>query len=767
MVAASLASSLLLLGAASSVGATPLIGPISAAAGDTLRGTLADSAGKPIAGAVVRLEELGRSTTSSSDGSFRLADVPAGRYTLVVRRVGYAPVAQQIQLPTTAPVTVAMRETTLRLEPVIVTAARGPSDPLNTPLPVEWMEGERLRREHEVSLAQAIDGLPGVRNLSTGEQVGKPIIRGLTGPRVLTLDNGNRLEDYSWSDEDGPSVDSRLAERIEVIRGPASVMYGSEAIGGVINVISDDVPDARGQSSFTRGAAEMYGATNNSEFGGVLRAEGASGAFGWRGTLIGRTAGNFHTPTGNEQTPTGNIFDTGYYTVNGEAAIGVHGERSSGSLRYSRYGGEFGLLDGPPEEADDSEGPLRKLKDDRVQGDGNWLLSNSMRLEVKGQWQRHSLTEVVGDSRVGDEQPIFDLLLNTFSADVLAHHGNGTWLAGTVGLSGLYQDNTTSGVAPLIPDARTGGGALFAFEQATFGKWGFLVGARGDVRHYSTDPNETLQLGAESHTISAFTAHGGVVYRPAEGLALAANVGRSFRAPTLYELYTNGPHLGEDRFEVGIPDAKPEYGFNTDLALKWERSRFRGNIGVYRNQITNYLYIQNTGDSATFIDPESGEEEQLPKYQYIQTQKALLYGVDAGAELEALRFLTLRGRFDYVYGENSTASEPLPLMPPVRGDLEAELHTTRSAGAHYSYLNIGTTVVGNQTRLGPFDEPTSSYALLNMGGGISRMFRGRMYYLDVRVKNVLDKKYSDYLSRYKTFAYEPGTNFIFRLSTGL
>ena len=741
---------------------------LPAAPADTLRGTLTDTAGRPIPNATVRISELERGTTTAADGSFRFVDVPAGRYTIVVRRVGYAPVARAVDVAAgVTSLALTLRESSLRLQPVIVTAARGASDPLSTPLPVETMSGERLRREQEVSLAQALDGLPGVRDLSTGQQVGKPMIRGLSGPRVLVLDNGNRLEDYSWSDEDGPSVDSRLAERIEVIRGPASVMYGSDAMGGVINVVPDPLPDARGQAPFVRGAADTYAATNNGEVGGLLRAEGASGKFGWRATVIGRTAGNFHTPTGNDSTPTGDIYDTGYHTVNGEAAIGIHGERASGSIRYSRYGGDFGILDGPPVPEDNTEGPLRKLQDDRLQGQGSWILSDNLRLEVKSQWQRHSLIEVTGDARIGDAQPNFDLLLNTFTTDVMVHHARDGRLTGTVGVSGMYQDNNTTGVAPLVPDARTAGGAIFAFEQGTFGRWTILLGARGDVRHVAADSNATLHLGDQSRNNSAFTAHAGAVYHLAEHLALAANVGRSFRVPTLFELFTNGPHLGEDRYEIGLPSARPEIGLNSDLSLKWETPRFRGEIGVYRNQIDHYIYIQNTDTTATFLDPDSRETTSLPAYQYIQTQRALLAGVDAGVEVEATRNVTLRGRFDYVYGQNSSAHEPLPFMPPVRGDIEAQLHTTALQSGRGGYVALGTELVGRQTRLNPFDDPTAGYQLLNVSAGMSRLLGGRIVYLDLRVRNALDTKYNDFLSRYKTFAYEPGRNVIIRLSTGL
>ena len=414
---------------------------------DTLRGTVVDTAGHPLTAATVSVAELGLTLVTKADGMFRVAELPTGRYTLVVRRLGYAPIVATAAVPG-LPLALVLRPSALHLDAVTVTATRSAISPLASPLPTAELSGEQLRRAHEVSLAHALDQIPGVRTLSTGEQVGKPVIRGLTGPRVLVLDNGQRLEDYSWSDEDGPSVDARLAERVELIRGPASVLYGSDAIGGVINVIPNDVPDGRGRPAFMRGAAELYGATNNNEVGTVLRAEGASGRFGWSVTGIGRRADNFHTPPGNDSTPTGDIYNTAFHAINGEAVAGLHGDRGSVTLRYTRYGGSFGLLDGPPVPADNTDGPLRRLSDNRLQLASNSVIGG-VRLETKSQWQRHSLQEVSDQSRNGDSTPNFDLLLNTYSTDVLLHHSSPGGLTGTVGVSGLYQDNQTRGLEPL------------------------------------------------------------------------------------------------------------------------------------------------------------------------------------------------------------------------------------------------------------------------------------------------------------------------------
>ncbi|HKW41121.1 MAG TPA: TonB-dependent receptor [Gemmatimonadales bacterium] len=727
----------------------------SLAARDTLHGTVADTAGRPLAAATVSVAELGLTAVTQTDGAFRFADLPSGRYTVVVRMLGYAPTVASATVAG-PPLRLVLRPTILHLEAVTVTATRSAIAPLTSPLPTAELADERMRRFHEVSLAHALDQLPGVRTLSTGEQVGKPVIRGLTGPRVLVLDNGQRLEDYSWSDEDGPSADARLAERVEVVRGPASVLYGSDAIGGVINVIPTEVPDGRGRAAFARGALELYGATNNSELGTVLRAQGANGRFGWNVKGIGRRADNFHTPTGNDSTPTGDIYNTAFHAINGEAAVGWHGDRTAVTLRYTRYGGAFGLLDGPPVPADNTNGPLRRLSDNRLQLATNSVIG-SLRLETKSQWQRHSLQEVSDQSRNGDSTPNFDLLLNTYSTDVLLHHASSDRLTGTVGVSAVYQDNQTRGVEPLVPAARTVGGAVFALETASLARWTLMVGARGDLRHLSADSNAALGMSAQTRDAAAFTANVGLAYRAAPGLALGANVGRAFRAPTLFELFTNGPHLGEDRYEIGLPSARPEVSFNTDVSVRWRGSRVRGELAAYRNQIDSYLYIAPTGTT----DPGSG----LAVYRYRQA-RAVLLGAEAGAEVAATNTLALRARLDAVRGTNGETHEPLPLTPAPRADLEAEWHATGLRWAERLYLSAGLQAVTRQTRLGPFDEQTPAYQLLNFGAGLEQTVGGRLVSLDVRVRNATNTRYTDFLSRYKLFAYGEGRNVVVRLSIG-
>src|SRR5205814_1358233 len=214
--------------------------------GDTLSGRVADPDGNAVAAATVTVVELHRVALTQADGGYRFTDLPPGRFTITVRAFGFAPVARKVTVHGATTKSVTLSRTSIWVEPVTVTATRAPLAAGLSPLPTEALSEDRLRREQSVSLAQALANLPGINALTTGQQMGKPVIRGLTGPRVLVLEDGSRLEDYSWSDEDGPSVDARLMQRVEVIRGQARVLYGSDALGGVGNVIPEELPDANG-----------------------------------------------------------------------------------------------------------------------------------------------------------------------------------------------------------------------------------------------------------------------------------------------------------------------------------------------------------------------------------------------------------------------------------------------------------------------------------------------------------------------------------------
>src|SRR5216117_2173758 len=532
---------------------------------DTVTGRVVDNGGQAVPQAIVEITELGRSVTATDAGAFRIELAP-GRYTLAVRRHGFAPAVREISVGAgqAAPVLeIVLVPSAFRLEPVTVTATRQALASENSPLPASALAGDELRQTEGVSLAQVVEALPGARTISTGAQIGKPVIRGFSGPRVLVLENGSRLEDYSWSDEDGPSVETAFVRRVELIRGPASVLYGSDAVGGVINVIPDELPDAAGGSGFMHTGFALTGASNNIEVGAGARVEGARGNFGWRVNAIGRGSSNLHTPAGE-------LDNTGFGAFNGEAAAGWRWPSGSDlAVRVIHYGGEFKLLEAnaPPGE---TGGPERKAADERIQITGQRPVG-AWRLEAKGQLQRHSLIEVADDS-TGTESEQFNLLLQTASLDLLAHQGGIT-----LGITGVGQGNDASGREPIVPNGSILSGAAFALGQwaRSDGRWTMLAGARADLRRLSVERDDSLGVVAQDRLSHALSTNVGFVFAPANGWALRLNGGRAWRAPTLFELFANGPHIGEARFERGDSTLKPEHSVGVDFGVRWSGRRAR------------------------------------------------------------------------------------------------------------------------------------------------------------------------------------------------
>ena len=722
-------------------------------------GRVIDRVGMPVARATVSIVEINQATTTDSAGRFRFNSVPAGTMTISARHLGYTPVASTVVVGT-APVTVelVLPSGVQRVEPVNVTATRAPSAPLTAPLSTSVLTGPEVDREGGVSLAHSVARLPGVRNVSTGQEIGKPMIRGLFGPRILVLADGSRLEDYSWSDEDGPSIDARLADRIEVIRGPASVLYGSDALSGVVNVIPADVPFAAGNEHVRNAAGEAYVASNNVELGSALMAEGAQSNYGWRVMGTGRYSQNY-------QTPTGTMPNSSFWAFNGDGAFGIRGDRSNTTLRAAHYGGEFHLLETTgPEQGDPNGGPVRQVTDDRLQA-VNEYSAGGMRLETKAQFQRHSLAEVSDDCvpepgqttcvKVKD-QKTFGLVLNTGTLDVLAHHGGNGALSGTIGVSGLVQGSSSAGPIFLVPSATINSGAAFAFEQLTVGPVDFVAGARVDSRHMSSDAQQQINRAADSRSWTAGSGDAGIVFHPVSQLAVVANYGTGWRSPTLFDLYANGPNLAEARYEIGDPSLRTERSRNLEGDVRWASERLRADVAVYQNTVDNFI----------FTTPTSTTQNGLQVFRHEQSD-ARLTGMDATVEGRVTDRLTLRASHDFVNGDERPSGTPLPLMPPPRTTLGAELGLGRIGSWRDISVGSDVEIDRTQTRLNPNDFATKGYTLLNFDASATHRWRSRPVRLDLGVRNALNTTYRDYLSRFKTFADAPGINIVLKASAGV
>jgi iron complex outermembrane recepter protein len=715
-------------------------------------GTVSDSSNKPIQDARVALVELRRLSMTGPEGRFSFPGVAPGVYHLSISAIGFAPQLERVAVADTDVVLdIGLRPSVVELEALQVTASPNATTLLNSPQPVSALGGDELRQAQAPSLGETIQALPGVRSLSTGTGIGKPVIRGLTSNRVLIVADGQRLETQQWGDEHSPNVETEDAERVEVIRGPASVLYGSDALGGVINVVPKELPDAIGRSGYVDGHVSTTYSTNNRQPDGTFALEGAQGGLGVRASVTGRTSDDIRTPAGA-------LFNSGNRAVGGSGAVGYRGGWGSVNASYSHRDERLEIHEDPAEDPEAT--PLQRIGEDRGKV-GLTLPFGNSRLEADAGFERNRRREF---EEADATDVALGLLSKTYTANVHFHHAPlGRW-AGAVGVSGLYNSFDKFGEETLIPNTTVKTGGAYVFEQAEYGRWNLSIGGRYDYRRLDAEADAELGNTAQRRTYNSVTGNVGVLYHLTEPLALVLNVGRGFRAPSSFDLFANGVHEGTVAFERGNPDLKNEHSLNTDLAFRVQTSTVRAEIGAFANYIQDYIFSRPT----TETDPESG-------FQIFDVSQgdARLLGFEGAFEYHATRYLHLQGTADYTNGQNTSTDEPLPGIPPFRATYTARLEGNRTGWLESPYLSVGGESDSKQSRLDPSEAEffaesgyqSEGYTLLNFGAGFTIPTGRDGLRVDLTLRNALDKQYANFLSRYKTYALDPGRNLTLRLST--
>lgn len=727
--------------------AAVLLGPIAERpdAAWSLSGRVTDPSGAPLIGALVVIEEAHRSTTTDHEGRYRLRDVPEGTWGVSFRAIGYRPRVIKVALDDgDVTLDVVMQRTIVELAPIQTTATPIATSALESPQPLTVLQGAALDRAQAASLGAVLDGQPGVRSQSTGNGIAKPVIRGLTGNRVLVLDNGQRTESQQWGDEHAPNVETASAERIEVIRGPASVLYGSDALGGVINVVARELPDAHGGSPLLRGRASLGYSSNGSMPSGAMLVEGAASRFGFRGTLSGRSSGDASAPSGA-------LFNSGLEMLATGLSAGWRTDWGAITGNWSRRGERLEIHEDPGEEPDAT--PFQRVVTDRFNLGGNLSLGSSRLVADVGLERNHRREFESVEAEQEDELEL-GLRAETVTADVHLHHAASARVAGVVGVQALRTEVTRSGEETLVPGSRTVNVAAYGFQQADLGRLQLSVGGRVDHRTLDNDAAAEIGLLAGSRDWTAVTGNAGASYRLNETSALVLNLGRGFRAPSAFELFADGVHEGTRRYEVGNPDLETERSFNVDAAVRVQGSRLRGEVGVFNNRIDGYIHPDPTDE----VDAESG----LQVYR-ISQGLAILRGVEASLEWHATDAIHLRGGVDYTWGTNRTTDQPLPLIAPLRLSATMRFEPWLGGVPSDPWFELGMEHNARQERLDPDEIPTDGYTLARLGAGASV---GRITW-SVQVENLFDVRYRAFLSRYKAYADDLGRNIRIGLSMEL
>ncbi len=759
----------------------------------SLSGTVTDSAGEPVARAEVLLRGSRSATRSGDDGRFELSPVATGEQTVVVSAPGYNPFTREVELAAgeVNRLNARLTPSTASIPTIVVTGVAAETDIQNATGDIDIIAGREKRRTQAPSLGASLERLAGVTNIGTGSQVGKPVIRGLSGNRIRVLKDGIGVNFQQFGVRHPPNIDPFLSERIEVVRGASSVLYGSDAIGGAINVIPVSIPFAeRGKTRFGGRILGDYASVNEQTAGGV-RLNVAQGGFGFTGAFLTRDGDDLEVPgdgtfpeTGTPGQPnfSGTLDHTDFHQENAELGVGYRGAFGDVSLRYERWDNEQNFLLPPPKNLPNGLGVGQNLENETLQAEANFNLSATWSLRAQ-----LALVENLRESNPGPggttratgstrdflpEDIVIDLERDSYTGRVeFQHAAIGPGFAGRFGVEVVQEEQVSRGAVGLSPGGEIDNTSIFAFENIHFGRLHVEVGGRFDNRDQKADPDETFDQSVipqdpalREGSWSVFTGSLGANYHVSDQLAIVANIGRGFRAPELFELFVNGVHGGVAAFQRGDPTLDEETSLNTDIGIRWRSERLQFKANIYRNAIQDYIFLGGTGET---------NAGGLPILQADQSD-ARLIGADVTVRVQLTDQLSIRATGETVDGEFDEAvngEDELPLMPADRLALEARYAVGRVGFIDDLNLTAGLRYVNDKESAGliePFSQfdrlpfgtaSTDDYTVFDLGMGFDVEYSpGQLIEFDIGVENLTDESYRDFLDTYKGYALSPGRN---------
>jgi len=709
----------------------------AAAQGTTVSGRLYHSVSlKPVAGATVVIEGTRLEATSSADGAYTIPDVPPGSYHVLVVATGFMPARAELRV-IGAPVTVDVAVDPELHYSEVVSVSPDARSQFESYQPTSVLAGQDLSKQLQATIGATLSMQPGVAERSFGPGPSRPVIRGLDGDRVLILEDGQRTGDLSsQSGDHGVTVNPAGASRIEVVRGPATLLYGANAIGGLVNVISDAIPAQR--VSGTRGGATLDLGTAASEGGGAADVLWGNNQWALHASGSGRRSGDVDTPEGT-------IANT-----QSRAGTGSIGAAWTGEHGY--FGGSYGYEDtkyGLPfvEEGQIQLTPRRHMVGVRTGASNLSGPFESVRVLFGYRRYRHEELEgtEVGTSFKND----------TADVNLQARHRQAGRLTGTIGAAVLGRDFSAIGAEALSPPVDERSFAVFAYEELTWPHITLQVGGR--VNHASFSP----EGGLRDRDFTDGSGSVGLLIRPAaanDRLTFAFSLAHASRNPALEELYFFGPHPGNFAFEIGNPNLDSERALGFDASIRWRHRRISGELTYFRNSIDDYIFrnpISEEEFDERFGHEEEEEEEGHGEFPFIEFVAAdsLLQGVEAHADIELGAGLVAELGFDLVRGELRDSNQPLTRIPPTRfrGGLRYQTGAFQAGGE--------LIAVAKQDRVFGEETATDGYELLDLFAAYSFGSDRAVNTITARLQNATDELYRNHLSLIKDFVPEMGRNF--------
>jgi iron complex outermembrane receptor protein len=641
------------------------------------------------------------------------------------------------------------------IEKLIITASPLGLSVLQSSTPVSILSGDELEKNQSATLGETLKSLPGVNSTYFGPVASSPIIRGLDGPRVKVLQNGMDSSDASRVGPDHiATTEVSTATQIEVLRGPSTLLYGSGAIGGVVNVVDNRLPKTRQEGLSGRVSALHDTVSNERTISTDLN--GGQNKFAWHLDAFKRKTDDYDVP--EFTLDDGDVVDTlenSYIDSQGfTVGAGWIGDDVSLSLAYGRLETEYGIPghaheeeehdedegeEHSEEEHEEEEAVFARMKQDRFQSIIDW--KNLSGWFTEAHW--HNAYTDYQHSEIEDGAVGTTFENDSFESRLWAKHAPVNGWAGVVGLHYTNSDFSAVGEEAFTPSTETTSSALFVLEEKTIGDFLWQLGAR--LEHVSHKPDNAFfndsevnaNFDSESYTANSLSA--GFVYQLVDNQSLAVNLAHSQRAPSSAEIFSNGIHISTSTYEVGagfdlvIDDSDPddiefslvqsnqsvkkEVSNNLDLTYRIQTEHLHANVSVFYNQIEDYLFQQNTGlefhdeeeHEGEEPEAEGHEEEGLPVYVFNQ-QDADLYGFEADIDWHLNDNLRVSAFTDYIRAKLSHSDDDntnLPRIPSMR--FGAELHWEQDNW----HAELGATHYSKQSKIAEFETQTDGYTIVS------------------------------------------------------
>lgn len=717
---------------------------LAISAQNKISGTITDQNNAPLSGASIFMPEINKGTASDENGKYELTGLPNGKFKIQFSYMGYSNKIESIELKNNnLTQNASLIFSIIGTEEIVITGGYNSTQHENA-VKIETLK--LLPRDLKASpnFMEVLTKIPGVDMISKGSGISKPVIRGLSMNDILVLNNGVRFENYQYSSHHPLGIDEFGIEDVEVIKGPASLLYGSDAIGGVINFIKEKpapVGTIVGDYNLQLFSNTM-GMTNN------LGVKGASKNF-FGGIRFGQKTNSDFLQGGGEFVPNSRFNE---YSL--KANGGFTGKVGTFKLFYDHSQQKLGLVEDEAIEAVTERGRQNEIwyqqLNTHLLSSQNKLYLDNYKLDVNAAYQNTELIHF-GDIDFYEIQ----MMLKTFTYETRLHLPSGKNSEYIVGFQGINQTNTNLNEREtiLLPDASTNNYSAFGLLQHTFfEKLKLQTGIRYDNKAIVSKaiglPETASYRAKVDKSFNSVSGSLGATYNVSEDLLFRANVAAAYRTPNLAELTSNGPH--ETRYELGDNNLVPEKSYEFDLSLHYHKANFTFDAAGFYNKINNYIFISPTGDTS-----DSG----LGIFKYMQNN-SFLFGGEAGVHFhpQVINWLHFEATYATVMGKQAN-DDYLPFVPANKLKIEFRLDREKLLMFKKPYFSINSSTAFAQNNAAPDETTTEGYTLIDVSVGGNLKFKNQLVFVGISANNLMDKKYTDHLSTLKEVnLLNPGRN---------